>query len=99
FRGQDIMKFASQTRIKVSMVVAALAAGAILAERNMAAAPPPAKSIEPDSRPRVEVVHPRRLTVAQRLQTNATLAAFEVADLFAKLTGHLSYIIVEDVDT
>jgi hypothetical protein len=77
------MKFASQTRIKVLMVVAALAAGAIVAERNMAAAPPPAKSIEPDSRPRVEVVHPRRLTVAQRLQTNATLAAFEEADLFA----------------
>jgi hypothetical protein len=32
------------------------------------------------------VVHPRRLTVAQRLQTNATLAAFEDADLFANVS-------------
>jgi RND family efflux transporter MFP subunit len=89
------MKFASQTRIKVLMVVAALAAGAIVAERNMAAAPPPAKSIEVDSRPRIEVVHPRRVTVAQRLQTNATLAAFEEADLFAKVTGYVSDVRVD----
>ena len=82
-----MMKFASQTRIKVLIVVAALAAGAIVAQRNMAAAPPPAKSTEVDTRPRIEVVHPRRVTVAQRLQTNATLAPFEVADLFAKLPG------------
>jgi RND family efflux transporter MFP subunit len=89
------MKFASQTRIKVLMVVAALAAGAIVAERNMAATPPPAKSTEPDSRPRIEVVHPRRVTVAQRLQTNATLAAFEEADLFAKVTGYVSDVRVD----
>jgi RND family efflux transporter MFP subunit len=48
-----------------------------------------------DSRPSVEVVHPRRLTVAQRLQTNATLAPFEVADLFAKVTGYLSDVRVD----
>ena len=57
--------------------------------------PPPAKSTEADSRPRVEVVHPRRVTVAQRLQTNATLAAFEEADLFAKVTGYLSDVRVD----
>src|SRR5947209_10674614 len=89
------MKFASQTRIKVLMVVAALAAGAIVAQRNMAAAPPPAKSTEVDTRPRIEVVHPRRVTVAQRLQTNATLAPFEVTDLFAKVTGYLSDVRVD----
>ena len=89
------MKFASQTRIKVLMVVAAFAAGAIVAERNMAAAPPPAKSTEVDSRPRIEVVHPRRVTVAQRLQTNATLAAFEEADLFAKVTGYVPDVRVD----
>jgi len=61
----------------------------------MAAAPPPAKSTEADSRPRIEVVHPRRVTVAQRLQTNATLAAFEEADLFAKVTGYLSDVRVD----
>ena len=90
------MKFASQRGIRVLMVVVvAIAAGAIVAQRNMAAAPPPARSTEVDSRPRIEVVHPRRVTVAQRLQTNATLAAFEKADLFAKVTGYLSDVRVD----
>src|ERR1700746_2210978 len=90
------MKFASQSGIKVLVVVVvAIAAGAIVAQRNMAAAPPPAKSTEVDSRPRIEVVHPRRVTVAQRLKTNATLAAFEEADLFAKVTGYLSDVRVD----
>jgi len=90
------MKFASQRGIKVLMVVVvAIAAGVIIAQRNMAAAPAQAKSTEADSRPRVEVVHPRRVTVARRLQTNATLAAFEEADLFAKVTGYLSDVRVD----
>jgi len=90
------MKFASQRGIKVLMVVVvAIAAGAIVAQRNMSAAPAPAKSTEADSRPRIEVVHPRRVTVARRLQTNATLAAFEEADLFAKVTGYLSDVRVD----
>jgi multidrug efflux pump subunit AcrA (membrane-fusion protein) len=90
------MKFASQRGIKVlTVVVVAIAAGAIVAQRNMAAAPAPAKSTEADSRPRIEVVHPRRVTVARRLQTNATLAAFEEADLFAKVTGYLSDVRVD----
>ena len=90
------MNFTSRTGIKVLMMVAALAAGAILAQKHLAAsAPPPAKSTEADSRPRIEVVHPRRATVARRLQTNATLAAFEEADLFAKVTGYLSDVRVD----
>ena len=90
------MNFTSQTGMKVFMVVAALAAGAIVAERHLAASvPPPAKSAEVDTRPRVEVVHPLRVTVAQQLQTNATLAAFEKADLFAKVTGYLSDVRVD----
>jgi len=90
------MKFASQTSKKGLIVfVIAIAAGAIVAQRNMAAAPPPAKSTEMDNRPRVEVVHPRPVTVAQQLQTNATLAAFEKADLFAKVTGYLSDVRVD----
>jgi RND family efflux transporter MFP subunit len=90
------MKFASQTSVKglVVVVVVAIAAGAV-AQRNMAAAPPPAKSSGAASRPQVEVVHPRRVTVAQRLQTNATLEAFETADLFAKVTGYLSDVRVD----
>src|SRR6516164_2754746 len=90
------MKFAGQTSIKgLIAVVVAIAAGAIVAQRNMAAAPPPAKSTEADNRPRIEIVHPRRVTVARRLQTNATLAAFEKADLFAKVTGYLSDVRVD----
>ena len=90
------MKFVSQTSIKgLIAVVVAIAAGAIVAQRNMAAAPPPAKSTEADNRPQVEVVRPRRVTVAQRLQTNATLEAFETADLFAKVTGYLSDVRVD----
>jgi multidrug resistance efflux pump len=90
------MKFASQTKIRgLIVVVVAIAAGAIVAQRNMAAAPPSAKSTEADSRPLIEVVHPRRVTVAQRLQTNATLEAFETADLFAKVTGYLSDVRVD----
>jgi len=93
------MNFTSQTGMKALMVVTALAAGAIVAEKHLAASvPPPAKSAEVDSRPQVEVVHPRRVTVAQRLQTNATLAAFEEADLFAKVTGYLSDVRVDIVD-
>src|SRR5215472_126149 len=89
------MKFASQTRVKgLVVVVVAIAAGAV-AKRNMAAAPPPAKSSEEASSPQVEVVHPRPVTVAQRLQINATLEAFETADLFAKVTGYLSDVRVD----
>jgi RND family efflux transporter MFP subunit len=40
-------------------------------------------------------VHPRRITVAQRLQTNATLEAFEETDLFAKISGYLSDVRVD----
>jgi RND family efflux transporter MFP subunit len=58
---------------------------------------PPASIAAPaaDARPRVEVVYPRRATVARRLQTNATLAAFEDADLFAKVSGYLSEVRVD----
>jgi RND family efflux transporter MFP subunit len=89
------MNFFSGTDIRVLVVVVGLGAGAIIAEQHLAASPPPAKSTEVDSRPRIEVVHPHRLTVAQRLQTNATLAAFEEADLFAKVTGYVSDVRVD----
>src|SRR6266446_4690385 len=90
------MNFTSRTGVKVLVVaVVGLGAGGIVAERHLAASPAPAKSTQVDSRPRVEAVHPRRLTVAQRLQTNATLAAFEEADLFAKVSGYLSDVRVD----
>src|SRR6266404_889767 len=90
------MNFASRTGIKVLVVVVvALGAGGIVAERHLAASPSPVNSKKADSPPRVEVVRPRRVEVAQRLQTNATLEAFEKADLFAKVSGYLSDVRVD----
>jgi multidrug efflux pump subunit AcrA (membrane-fusion protein) len=90
-----MMSFTSRTGIKVLVVVVGVGAGGIVAERNLAASPSPSTSTEVDSCPRVEVVLPRRVTVAQRLQTNATLEAFEETDLFAKISGYLSDVRVD----
>jgi RND family efflux transporter MFP subunit len=90
------MNFATRTGIKVLvLVVVALGAGGIVAERHLAASPSPVNSTKANRPPRVEVVRPRRVTVAQRLQTNATLEAFEEADLFAKVSGYLSDVRVD----
>src|SRR3982074_976530 len=89
------MNLTSRTGIKVLVVVVGLGAGGIVAERHLAALPSPVNSTKPDSPPRIEVVRPRRVTVAQRLQTNATLEAFEEADLFAKVSGYLSDVRVD----
>jgi RND family efflux transporter MFP subunit len=88
------MNFMKRTGIKI-LVVVGLGAGGIVAERHLAASPSPVNSTKADSAPRVEVVRPRRGTVAQRLQTNATLEAFEEADLFAKVSGYLSDVRVD----
>src|SRR3981189_1454298 len=89
------MSFTSRTGIKVLVVVVGVGAGGIVAERHLAASPSPVNSTKADNPPRVEVVLPRRATVAQRLQTNATLEAFEEADLFAKVSGYLSDVRVD----
>ncbi len=90
------MNFTSRTVIKVLLVVVGVGAGSIVVEQQrLAASPSPANSAKVDNPPRVEVVRPRRATVAQRLQTNATLAAFEEADLFAKVSGYLSDVRVD----
>jgi multidrug efflux pump subunit AcrA (membrane-fusion protein) len=89
------MNFTSRTGIKVLVVVVSLSAGGMVAERHLAASPSQVNSTKADSPPRVEVVRPRRVTVAQRLQTNATLEAFEEADLFAKVSGYLSDVRVD----
>ncbi|MDI4238776.1 efflux RND transporter periplasmic adaptor subunit [Bradyrhizobium sp. Arg237L] len=88
------MNFTSRTVIKVLLV--GLAAGGIAVERqHLAASPSPVKQTNVDNPRPVEVVRPRRVTVAQRLQTNATLEAFEEADLFAKVSGYLSEVRVD----
>jgi multidrug efflux pump subunit AcrA (membrane-fusion protein) len=90
------MNFSTRTGITVLGALVGLGAAGIVAQGQLAASPSPAMTTEVvDSRPRVEVVHPRHVTVAQRVQTNATLAAFEEADLFAKVTGYLSDVRVD----
>jgi RND family efflux transporter MFP subunit len=77
--------------------VVGVGAGGIVAERHLAASasPSPANSTKVDNPPRVEIVRPRRVTVAQRLQTNATLEAFEETDIFANVSGYLSDVRVD----
>src|SRR6266852_2328224 len=89
------MNFTSRTGIKVLVVVVGVSAAGIAAERHLVASPSPVNSTKAESPPRVEVVRPRRVTVAQRVQTNATLEAFEEADLFAKVSGYLSDVRVD----
>ena len=87
------MNFISRNGIKALVALVGIGAVGIVAEHYLAA--PPSKSAQADSRPLVEVEHPRRVTVAQRLQTNATLEAFEETDLFAKVSGYLSDVRVD----
>jgi RND family efflux transporter MFP subunit len=89
------MNFTSRTGITVLLLVVGVGAGGIVAARQLAASPSPVNSIKADSPPRVEVVRPRRAAVAERLQTNASLEAFEEADLFAKVSGYLSDVRVD----
>jgi RND family efflux transporter MFP subunit len=91
------MNFTNRIGIKVLLVVAGVGAAAIVADWHLAASPSPSlvSPWKPDNLPRVEVVRPRHATVAQRLQTNASLEAFEEADLFAKVSGYLSDVRVD----
>src|SRR4030095_14506194 len=89
------MKFTIRTGIKVLVVVVAVGAAGIVAEQHLAASPSPVNSTKAESPPRVVVVRPRRVTMAHRLQTNATLEAFEEADLFSKVSGYLSEVRVD----
>src|SRR3954451_4053992 len=91
------MNFMSRTGIKALAVVIGVGAAGIVAGWHLAASPSPSlvSPWKPDKLPRVEVVRPRRATVAQRLQTNATLASFEETDLFAKISGYLSDVHVD----
>ena len=84
-----------RTGIKVLLVVVGVGAAGIVADWRLSASPSPVNSTKADSPPWVEVVRPRRATVAQHLQTNATLEAFEEADLFAKVSGYLSDVRVD----
>src|SRR5258708_16059287 len=92
------MKFTNRMGIKVLVVVAGVGAAGIVADWHLAASPSPVNSTKADSPPRVDVVHPRRATMAQRLQTNATLGAFQEADLFAKVSRYLSDVPVDIAD-
>jgi RND family efflux transporter MFP subunit len=88
------MNFVSRNGIKALVALVGISVLGIVAQRYLAASSP-SKLAKVDTRPRVEVEHPRRVTVVQRLQTNATLEAFEETDLFAKVSGYLSDVRVD----
>ena len=89
--------YRSEHSIKALVASVAIGVVCMVAEPYLAASPSASrsKSAEADSRPRVEVVHPRRITVARRLQTNATLDAFEETNSLAKVSGYLSDVRVD----
>jgi len=87
------MNFIRRNGMKAVLALIGFSVVGIVAERYFAASP--SKLAIADTRPRVEIEHPRRVTVAQRLQTNATLEAFEDTDLFAKVSGYLSDVRVD----
>src|ERR1043166_4456624 len=43
----------------------------------------------------VETVHPARVDMARTFDTNATMEAFETADLYPKVSGYLSEVRVD----
>jgi len=87
------MEFIRRNGIKALVALVGISVMGIVAVRFLAASPP--KSTKIDTRPGVEVDHPRRATMVQWLETNATLEAFEETDLFAKVSGYLSDVRVD----
>src|SRR6185312_16625349 len=83
------------TALKILVPAAALAGGVYIAAPYSGEPPTKASAAPPESAPRVNVAHAQRATVARRLVSNATLEAFEEADLFAKVSGYLSDVRVD----
>jgi multidrug efflux pump subunit AcrA (membrane-fusion protein) len=83
------------TALKMLVAAAALGGGVYAAMPYLDGPPTKATASGPESRPKVDVIHARRTTLAQRLVSNATLEAFEEADLFAKVSGYLSDVRVD----
>ena len=87
------MKFIRRNSIKALVALVGISVMGIVAGRYLAASP--SKLTKVDTRPGVELDQPRRATLVQRLETNATLEAFEDTDLFAKVSGYLSDVRVD----
>src|ERR1035441_4737504 len=45
--------------------------------------------------PTVETAHPRRVDLVHKVDSNATIEAYETADLFPKVSGYLSTVSVD----
>jgi len=82
------MRIPVNSRAKASLGVALAGAGLLA----LSLRPEPVHSASEPSRPAVEAVHPRHMPLAHRVDTNATLEAFETADLYAKVAGFVSEV-------
>jgi len=85
----------SPTIWKIFLAAAALGGGFYLAIPYVGGSTTMATAAQPESPAKVDVVRVRRGTVARRLVSNATLEAFEEADLFAKVSGYLKDVRVD----
>jgi multidrug efflux pump subunit AcrA (membrane-fusion protein) len=85
----------SPTILKILVAAAAFGGGVYVAVPYVAGPTTIATAAPQEGPPRVDVVHAQRATVARRLVSNATLEAFEEADLFAKVSGYLTEVRVD----
>ena len=87
--------FRAAPMTKMLAVVTLIGVSGFAVMRFTGAPPPATAATAADNRLPVEVVQPRRATVSRTLKSNATLEAFEDADLFAKVSGYLSEVRVD----
>jgi RND family efflux transporter MFP subunit len=79
------------TRVLLAALVAAVLIGGILYIRTAHRSAPAQRAAPPT----VETVHARRADLVRKLDSNATIEAFETADLYPKVSGYLSTVSVD----
>ncbi len=82
------MPFMMSKRVSIAVTVAAVLIGGGVYLRGTHQ-PTLVQSATP---PTVETVHPRRADLVHKLDSNATIEAYETADLFPKVSGYLSAV-------
>jgi multidrug efflux pump subunit AcrA (membrane-fusion protein) len=91
----DRLKKRDAAGTKGLFIVGAIIALIASAAWYVGSPPLPKATAAAERTPRIDVVTPRRATVAQRLKSNATLEAFEETELFAKISGYVVEVRVD----
>jgi RND family efflux transporter MFP subunit len=77
------------------VLIAVLAAAALVGGGLYLRSPHRPKLAQNVTPPTVETVHPRRVDLVSKVDSNATIEAFETADLYPKVSGYLSTVSVD----